>query len=402
MGRSQIGFTVAPGRLPKAKVMTPEPGRDYLHRASLLRHVDSVLERRLTVLRAPAGFGKTTVLADVSRRKRQEGVFVGWLSLDENDTPSVLAGRLACAFEHGGLDLAVLQQLDGRLSSPIAQQMGMLARAVELHEAPCLLVLDELDRLPRPSAELLDRLVTRGPGNLHVAVACRANPRMDLTVHDLGGSVKVVGTEEFRFSDAEIARFFRGEASDRELVLVRERTVGWPAALTMIRSNAREAANFDVDGENLGTHFVEVGLLRSLSTEIRTGLLELAVFDRIDAALVDEVLGSSDARLRVVKRLELDGFFLPGDEAGVLRLHPWVKDHCVSRLAVEDPVRKRTLHTRIARALAWRGRLTPARRHAGAAGDSALLAELIERGRRIPYGRTSDRGAQGRTPSDSA
>ena len=116
----------------KCKVTAPDPGSDYLQRAALLRQVDSVLERRLTVLRAPAGFGKTTVLADVGRRKRQQGVVVGWLSVDEDDAPSALVSHLACAFVHGGLDLALLLQFDGWSSSPIARQMGMLVRTIEL------------------------------------------------------------------------------------------------------------------------------------------------------------------------------------------------------------------------------------------------------------------------------
>ena len=102
-------------------------------------------------------------------------------------------------------------------------------------------------------------------------------------------------------------------------------------------------------------------------------MLDLAVFDRIDADLVDAVLGSSVARLRVVRRPELDGFFLPIDKAGAARLmHPLVKEHCLKRLSLEDPARKRTLHTRIARALARHGHLAPARRHAEAGGLSDI------------------------------
>ena len=152
-----------PSWLLKAKVMTPELVRDYLQRSSLLRKIESGLERRLTVLQAPAGFGKTTVLADVARRKQAEGVLVGWLSLDEDDTPSVVGNCLASAFEHASLDLTESQDLDAWSSSPSVHQIGMLARAIELHSAPCLLVLDEVDRLPPRSVELVDRPDQTGP-----------------------------------------------------------------------------------------------------------------------------------------------------------------------------------------------------------------------------------------------
>ena len=111
------------------------------------------------------------------------------------------------------------------------------------------------------------------------------------------------------------------------------------------------------------TDFVEARLLRGLPAEVRADLLDLAVFDRIDPDLVDAVLESNTARLRVVKRPELDGFFLPVDKDGAARrLHPLVQEHCVNRLAVEDPARKRVLHARLARALALRGRRPRARR----------------------------------------
>ena len=72
-----------------AKVMAPPPPAGYVRRASLLQRIDAVLDRRLTVLQAPGGFGKTTVLADVSHRKKRQGVVVAWLSLDQDDTADV-------------------------------------------------------------------------------------------------------------------------------------------------------------------------------------------------------------------------------------------------------------------------------------------------------------------------
>ena len=107
--------------------------------------------------------------------------------------------------------------------------------------------------------------------------------------------------------------------------------------------------------------------------------MDLAVFDWIDADLVDEVLGSSDARLRVARQSALDGLLLPMDRRGaVRRLHPLVRDYCTELLALENPVRQRGLHKRIAQAMAQRGHLMPACRHATAAGDSQLAGEFIE------------------------
>ena len=126
---------------------------------------------------------------------RKTGAVVGWLLCDEQDAPNALV-HAACAFEHARLDLSPLGELDVWSALPAAQQMGTLVRAIERHAAPCLLVLDEVDRLAPRSADLVDRLLQRGPGNFHVAAACRSNPRLDLTAHDLHGSVRVIGAEQ--------------------------------------------------------------------------------------------------------------------------------------------------------------------------------------------------------------
>ena len=372
--------SVVPSWLLKAKVVVPAPAPGYVFRPSLLERIDAVLQRRLTVLQAPAGFGKTTVLADVSHRIKAQGRVVGWLTLDGDDTPSVFGSYVAFAFEQAGLNLTTAAGQDVWSSAPIARQIGMLARAIERHAAPCLLVLDEVERLPRHTVALIDLLLKRAPPNLHFAAAFRSNPGLDLAAHVLDGSAIIVGARAFRFSKHEIAQFFQGDLSRRKLAAVEKRTAGWPVALMVYRNmQVREAGQPGADTASLTSNFVGVRLLRDLSAEDRTFLLDLALFDWIEPDLVDDVLGSSDARLRIAALSSLDGLLLPSDGDDTVQfLHPLVREYCVTRFAVEDAVRKRTLHTRIARALARRGQLTPAWRHANEAGDVRLVGELIE------------------------
>ena len=326
-------FAVPPWLL-RGKVLVPQLPRSYVSRPSLLERLDGVLDRRLTVLRAPAGFGKTTVLADVARGLRQRDLLVAWVSLDGDDTPNLFGSYLAAAFQHAGLDLTLLDGQDVWSSSAAVRQLGMLARAIELHGAPCLLVLDEVDRLPRRTLELIDLLVKHAPDDLHLAVAGRSDPRLELASQLFAGDAGIVGPPHFRFSRADIARFFQGGLSRRELVAVEE----------------------------------------------RASLLDLAVFDWIDEDLTRAVLGSTDALARVVALPALDGLLLPiGGDRTVRRLHPLLRDHCLDLLLRENPGRRRSLHKRLASALADRGHLTPAWRHAAEADDTRLLGRLIER-----------------------
>lgn len=380
VGGDESTAGVGPGWFQKAKVRPPESPKGYVSRPSLAQRLEGVLQRRLTVLQAPAGFGKTTLLADVARRTKEQGVVVGWISLDNDDTPNVFGSYLAYAFEQGGLDLGVLGAHDTWSSSPAAQQVGMVAHAVELHAASCLLVLDEVERLPRPTVRLVDELLKRPPRDLHVAMAFRSNPGVDVTTHVLQDRAIVVGAEELRFSRCDTRRFFAGNLSRAQLAVVEERALGWPLALMVYRNTGfAETGGSVADAAQLAESYIGVSLLRDLSREDRTCLFDLAVFDWIEANLVDDVLGSSDARVRVGRLPALNGFLSPveGDDA-VLRLHPLLREYCLDALSVEDPARKRALHRRIALELARRGHLTPSWRHASASGDIQLVAELIE------------------------
>ena len=360
----------------------PALGAGHVPREALLERLDAAIERRFVLLQAPAGFGKTTLLADLSRRKREQGFVVAWISLDDDDAPSVFAGYLAYAFECAGLDLSALNDADGWPSSPAAYQVGTLARAIDRHAAPCLLVLDEVDRLPRETVELLQRLVEHAPVNVHFALAFRSNPGLDLAMQVFDGTGVVFGAGEFRFSRAEMARFFAPhKLSRRQLDAVEEQTAGWPVALTIHRNRqATDTGELRPEAARLTSDFVRMRLLHGLTPADRTLVCQLAVFDWIDTDLVDEVLGAGDTRARVTALSSLEGLLAPiGPDGAVRRMHPLVRDYCADLLAVEDPAHKRSLHGSIARVLARRGQFIPAWRHARSAGDAQLVAELVER-----------------------
>ena len=378
--RPDAGASVVPSWLLRAKVVMPQPVPGYVSRGSLARELAMVLERRLTVLQAPAGFGKTTVLSDLGRRIAAQGHLVGWLSLDEDDTPSAFGSYVTYAFECAGLDLAAVADRREWSSSPIVQRLGLLARAIEKHGAPCLLALDEVERLPRHTVGLIDLLLQHAPPNLHFVASFRSNPGMDISAHILNGSAVVVDVPAFRFARHEIAEFFRGDLSRRKLAAVERRSAGWPVALMVYRKlQVREAEPSGAATSNLTSNFVGVRLLRDLSAKDRTFLMDLAVFDWIDADIVDEVLGSSDARLRIAALSALDGLLMRSDDDhAVQHLHPLVREYCVAEFAVENPERKRTLHARIARTMHGRGLLMQAWRHARNAGDFRLVGDLIE------------------------
>ena len=364
-----------------AKVTPPEPAEGYFHRPALFKQLDPVANRRLSVLRAPGGFGKTTTLAEIARRAKRRGVLVAWLTVDEDDAPGLFGAYLAYAFERAGLDLEMRHSEEAWTATPLTHQIGTLIRAIEMHAARCLLVLDELERLPSQSVELLERLLRRGPGVLDFVLSFRANPGLDLASIVVEGSAVVVTTEQFRFSKSEIRQFFGGNLTRKELTDVLDHTDGWPVAVRIDHTMRMAGSAKGIErSKALTRNFLDTRLLRGLSDRHRALLLDLAVFDWIDTDLADEVLGSADTRLQVEALLTLKGLLTSVDRTGaVLRLHPIVKEHCVRLLAAQDPVRKQHLHRRIAEALAHREQWIPAWRHATETGDRRFVGELMER-----------------------
>lgn len=290
------------------------------------------------MLRSPAGFGKTTALADLAAGARAQGLLVGWISLDEDDTPNLFGSYLAAAFEHAGLDLTLLNAHDAWSSSPAVQQMGTLARAIELHAATCLLVLDEVDRLPRRTVQLVDLLVKRAPRNLHVAMAFRSDPGLELAPHVLNDGALVLGPGDLRFSKADITSFFQGGLSRRELAAVEKRTAGWPVAVTLYRNQrTHRGLGHDASADHLTDNYIGVCVLRDLSPEDRAHLLDLAVFDWLDADVVSDVHGTTASLARVTALPTLDGLLSPvGGDRAVRRLHPLVRDYCLDLLSADE------------------------------------------------------------------
>ena len=158
----------------RRKVTIPDPLVYEVHRAKLV--VTGMTRRRLTVLNAPAGFGKTTLLAECCRSLEEDGVRTAWVSLDECDEPALLDDYIAFSFRSAGLDIAD-RRVPGDAGGGPWIGVTSVARAVEALDGPFVLALDEVDRPRNPaSVALLEFLLTRGPPNLHLAMTCRRLP----------------------------------------------------------------------------------------------------------------------------------------------------------------------------------------------------------------------------------
>lgn len=386
------GTEPAPAAIPwllAHKVELPDPTEGYVERPALEARC-MLTDRRLTVLHAPGGFGKTALLGRCCRALRERDVPVAWLSLDEEDGPGSLATHLALAFERAGLesldavngDAAALAP-DTKTDSKADYRINLLLRALERHGAPCVLAIDEVERLQRPEAvTALNTLLRRAPANLHVGMAYRERPPgLEVAMFELEGRAATVTVDDLRFSTVDIERLFERRLSRRELDSVLASSEGWPIALRIHRNAEGEepagpGANNNGD---LIAGWIETRLWRGISGDDRDFVLDAALFDPIEADLIEEAAGVRNAGRRLASMGVLAGLLsTTGGGGSTMRLHPLVRDYCEKRRFDEAPERFRALHRAIAEALARRGRSLEALRHAREARDPDLLGRLAE------------------------
>ena len=357
--------------------MLPDTVDGYLERAELAIRCDPTL-RQLTTISAPGGFGKTTLLAEACRRVRNRRGVVAWLTIDEEDDATALATYLPFAFSEAGLDT-----LDSRVTSQDFEhgdyRINLLMHTIEVRGFPCVLALDDVDRLRNPeSLAIVNRLIHRGPSNLHIALTFREIPSLlDIASPLLDGRGMTTSVEDLRFDKPEIARFFDTKLSRRELSELNERSKGWPIALCIHR-NVREQATSTSLVQDIASNWIEARLWRGLTREEQDFVLDMGLFERIDTSLVDEVLRVGSVR-RIRSIPTLSGLLQSvGGTTDAMYLHPLIRQYCADKRLRETPERYRLIHRAIADALARRGQVVQAMWHAAEASDHERVGEILE------------------------
>ncbi|HEX5289958.1 MAG TPA: LuxR C-terminal-related transcriptional regulator, partial [Streptosporangiaceae bacterium] len=350
---------------------------------------------------APAGYGKTVLLAEWVRRGRRP---VAWLSLDAADNDPARFWRHAVA----ALD-RVRPGISGRLGpllgpppppsfEPLVTALiNEVAGQPDADEA-LLLVLDDYHVISSPLVhESLGFLLEHRPGGLQLALTSRSDPPLALARLRARGQLTELRAGELRFTSPEAAALLQQVAAepgggrsgaplpDAVAAALAARTEGWAAGLQLAGLSLRGRS--DVDGfvaAFTGSHryvldYLAEEVLEHQGEQVRTFLLETSVLERLSGPLCDAVTGrpGSQALLEEAERAGL--FVVPLDEVrGWWRYHHLFADLLRVRLQQEKPDRAAQLHRNAAAWYAERGLADDAIRHAVAAGELTWAARLIE------------------------
>jgi ATP/maltotriose-dependent transcriptional regulator MalT len=367
----------------KLHVPRPQPG--FVPRPRLVRALGEGLARGRVLVCAPAGFGKTALLADWVRGA---GRPVAWLGLDGGDSDPAVFWRYAVA----ALDRA-RPGLAGRVGPPSADGLATVL-INELTADPCpdevLLVLDDYHLVDSgPVHESVAFLLENLPPGLRVVVSGRADPPLPLARLRARGQLAELRAADLRFTPQEAAALL-GETAGPGLpgtavAALAARTEGWAAGLQLAGLSLRgraDPAGFAAafSGSNrFVLDYLGDEVLDGQPGQVREFLLETSVLERLSGQLCDAVTGRADSQA-MLQDIERAGLFLmPLDEVrGWWRYHHLFADLLRARLQAEQPGRAQALHRAAA---AWsedHDLPDDAVRHALAAGDADWAARLVE------------------------
>lgn len=365
----------------RRRVTVPRVPVDRCDRPELIQRC-RLTARPVTLVMAPGGFGKTTLLAACCEAARADGVPTAWLTLSSEDTAADLDSYVAHAFEEAGIGPAVTDVLaPPAYEGPYPQTRAAL-HMLESRDRPCVLVLDELERVKDPACAALLGFILRGaPGCLRLALSCRELPAgLDAAAAIFGAEAEVVAVDDLRFSPADISRFFDFALSRSELVAAVEETAGWPIALRMWRAERAEDGperGHALVARDIFENWIEGRLLADFGDRERELLLDISLFDPVDATLADAVLEQSGALDGLLHIPRLAGLMTrTGSDGRAYRMHPLLRRYCERRRR-RAPDRHRKVQRRIAVAMGRRNKTVAAMRHAVAADDPVLGGRLL-------------------------
>lgn len=302
------------------KLHTPSPRHSLVPRQRLLERLDHSLHCALTVVSAPAGFGKTTLLAAWARgleSSEPEPVHVAWLSLDDGDNdPARFAAYLTAALTRAGIDsdrvggqASELTRHTSNLTRPYLRETHLVSLINTISASPhgYVLVLDDYHLITSQAVnDVVSFLVDHTPENLHLVVATRADPPLPLPRLRARGSLVELRQRDLRFTAGEAANFLNNvmglDLTPEDVAALEARTEGWIAGLQMAALSLQGHSSRPVTRSAhvqafTGSHrFVLDYLVEEVLDQQPPGvqdfLLKTSVLDRMTGALCDWILGT--------------------------------------------------------------------------------------------------------------
>ena len=370
------------------KLYVPPARSELVSRPRLIDRLTEGLTRKLIVISAPAGFGKTTVLGEWVGHNEFP---VAWVSLDESDNnPTRFLTYLVAALQTIDLGAGALSLLESPQPRPAELILTSLINEVADSPQDFILVLDDYHRIEVQSIhDALTFLLDHLPPQMHLAIASRSDPPLALARLRGRGELTELRAADLRFTPDEAATFLNQVMglglSAEEVTALETRTEGWIVGLQMAALSMQgraDSASF-IQAFTGSHHFIIDYLVEEVlqrqPKRVRSFLLQTSILDRLSGPLCDAVTGQEDGRgmLEALERGNL--FVVPlDDKRHWYRYHHLFADVLQTHSMEEQPDLVPTLHLRASEWYEQNDLPPDAVRHALAAEDFERAAGLIE------------------------
>ena len=385
----------------KTKLSAPQMRVSLVPRSRLLGLLSGDRTPALTLVCAPAGYGKTTLLtewiASLQRSKVTQFSKVCWLSLDEGDNdPALFLNYLIAAFRSGipGMDASgqVRAMMDSFPLPPLQVILGALINELNDLPDPVYLVLDDYQSITSSvihegMAFFLDRL----PPAVHLLIATRSDPPLTLARLRARNQLTEIRAADLRFTSDEIAAFLiqimKLPVSASDISALETRTEGWVAGLQMAALSMQERSDISQFIQDFsGSHryildYLAEEVLNRQSEAVRHFLLTTSILERLKGPLCDSVNGEAQySSQEILEYLDRSNLFLVAldDERTWFRYHHLFADLLRARLGQSHPTLVPTLHLLASDWYEQNGFTAEAIQHSLSAADYERAANLIE------------------------
>ncbi len=380
------------GPLLETKLHVPRWRRGLVARPRLSERLSRGAESALTLVSAPAGFGKTTLLAEWLAAAPADGRSVAWLSLDQRDNDPALfwtylvAALKTAASEVGSGALSLLQPP----RPPSEAGLVTLLNDLDALSNDVVLVLDDYHVIDaREVQDGMAFLLEHLPPQIHLVIGSRADPALPLARLRGRGELVEIRAADLRFTPGEAAEYLNEMMglvlTAADVAALEGRTEGWIAALQLaaLSLQGREDVAAFIDGfagdDRYIVDFLAEEVLQRQPEHVQQFLLQTSILDRLCGPLCDAVTGQdgSQAKLAALERGNL--FLVPLDDRRQwYRYHQLFADVLHARLRDERPDDVPELHRRASGWYEHNDEPSEAIRYALAAGDFERAADLVE------------------------
>lgn len=376
-----------PAMLIRTKLAPPNRSIDLLWREALVGQI-TCATRHLTVVSAPAGYGKTTLLSQCHARWRREEVAVAWYSVDDSKFEAdQFFAYLMAALHRAGLPLPYSQEaIDAGLPGLAAEAAARaIVLALEASEEPVRLIIDDYHRIASPATNrFLDYVIERMPNHAAIIMAQRGLPDIALASLRVRGQLLLLEQSDIRFSDSEALSFLSEQSGKVDWGELIERTQGWPAALQLLRlwlagrSQVDTLEHLTRRSTDLADYLAEQ-VFSGLSADTQQFLLETSIAQRICDGLGDAISGRDDSALMLDQMRRQNLLLAPLDDEGVwYGFHPLLREFLYDTLARSGQARLDELHRRAASWFAAQNLMPEALAHAARISDREASLGIIE------------------------